>query len=91
MRTERLLYNRDGFRLSEVKDDDGTVYNYADETEGYFMVVNVSSEGIIFDVYDVDEDGNDMLRGTDSGTWDEMMDRLIAEASPDPRYEGSED
>lgn len=75
MSTERLLMGGDGFTLSESHDYDGTVYTYEDTFEGQFLVVNISSEGIIFDVYDVDEDGNDILQGSDSGTWNELMER----------------
>lgn len=79
------------FSLKEVQDDDGAVWHYEDQENGYFMSMNITTEGVIFDVYDVDHDGNDQLRATRATMWDEIMDELLGSASGDPRYEGSED
>jgi len=79
------------FSLTKQSDSNGTVFGYNDGYNGYYMSMNVTSEGVIWDVWEVDNDGNDIHRATRAQLWDEILDTLIAEQGPDPRYEGSLD
>jgi hypothetical protein len=55
-------------------DKDSGDYHIYSPLEGRFMSVNFGDEGIVMDVYDVDEDGNDILRGTMGMMYEEWMD-----------------
>jgi len=89
---EKTIWKDDGdFKLTESSDSEGTIFEYSDALNGYYMSVNVTSEGIFWDVFEVDHDGNDIHRAARAEIWDEILDRLIAEQGPDPRYEGGMD